>query len=330
MLKINDIKIEGSQASHAFLARISSNAVQRSNIENSKENKRAIKKVPRIHYACNICSFLCRTKKNLRKHAQLHRNTCRMCGERFTTSDKLEIHMVVNHAEAKYSCQICYTVTWSMQDMTEHFSTQHIDPTHNNCNICNKEYKSKINIQRHMYKDHCSVSVACTICRRVYKSLAALKIHTRIVHVKAGYQCGICKRRVATPASLEVHMRRHMTTDQAPDSYVCTTCAETFLSKRDLKSHVITHGRIKPHICPVCQRAFETRRVQVQHILTHMDIQLYTCDVCGIKYSRRATLLRHRKTHPGPLGALPEIPVIDIVADFVKNYLNESKNLPNS
>lgn len=333
LLQINDIKIEGSHMSHAFLARMSANAgVVADGIAGSKENKRAMRKSLRVHYACDICSFLCRTKGSLRKHAQLHRNTCRICGERFVAIDKLEIHMVLNHGEAKYSCQLCYTVTWSVPDMTEHFSARHLDPSHNNCSICNKEYRSKIGIQRHMYKHHCSVSVACTICRRIYKSVSALKTHTRLVHLKSGYQCGICKRRVATAASLEAHMRRHENTGQPtnPETYVCTTCGESFLNKRDLKSHVVSHGRIKPHVCPVCRKAFEERRVQVQHILTHMNTPLYVCDVCGMKYSRRATLVRHRSTHPGPLGALPEIPVTDIVTEFVKNYLNESKNMPNS
>lgn len=332
LLEANEIKIEGVHEAHAFLtSSTSTNTADISSTESSKENRGIVRSL-RFHYACGTCSFPCRTKGSLMKHMQVHKNMCKLCNERFVSPDKLEIHMVMNHGEPKYSCQLCYFVTWNVPDMMEHFTTKHLDPLYNNCTVCNKVYQSKVSIQRHMYRHHCSLSIACTICRRIYKSFNALKAHTRLVHLKSGYQCGICKRRVATPASLEAHMRRHEAARHSanPDTYICTTCGETFFNKRDLRKHVAIHGGNNPYVCPVCRKAFEKRKIQVQHILTHMNSPLYTCDVCGIKYSRRAALMCHRKLHPGPLGPLPDISVIGIVSEFVKNYINKTKNLSNS
>jgi len=203
-----------------------------------------------------------------------------------------------------------------------------VDPFCNTCTACNKMFQSKYALERHMYSQHTKLSVACTVCRRVYNSFHALKAHTKLIHLKTGYQCEICKRRLLSTDSLEAHLQRHEGSRNI-DTYICTTCGETFLTKNKLNKHVIIHGEVNPYVCPVCQKAFEKRANQVQHILTHMN-NVYACDICGLRYSRRAALIWHRKMHPGPLGKLPVIPVIGIVSEFVKNYISKTKNLPNS
>jgi len=324
---MDGIKNEGIRDSHAFFIETSSSIAEIISTNSSKENRSIVK---RMHYACDVCSFPCRTKGNLRKHMQLHKNACRICNELFVTTEKLELHMVVQHGEPKYTCKLCYSVLWNKPDMKKHFLVSHllVDPFCNTCTACNKMFQSKYALERHMYSQHTKLSVACTVCRRVYNSFHALKAHTKLIHLKTGYQCEICKRRLLSTDSLEAHLQRHEGSRNI-DSYICTTCGETFLTKNKLNKHVIIHGEVNPYVCPVCQKAFEKRANQVQHILTHMN-NVYACDICGLRYSRRAALIWHRKMHPGPLGKLPVIPVIGIVSEFVKNYISKTKNLPNS
>ncbi|KAM0718883.1 hypothetical protein Q7P37_005955 [Cladosporium fusiforme] len=78
----------------------------------------------------------------------------------------------------------------------------------------------------------------------------------------------------------------------------CGDCGRAFLTRSDLRHHVIAHNEEKKrrHKCPVCQKGFRYPKDRRRHELTHGEAG-HVCSQCGSQFKRLDHLERHLKGH---------------------------------
>ena len=79
-------------------------------------------------------------------------------------------------------------------------------PENNLCNICKKQYKTKINLSTHMQSVHKGVKYPCNQCEYKATEQGSLKRHIESVHEKVKYPCNQCEYK----ATQQSHLKRHI------------------------------------------------------------------------------------------------------------------------
>ncbi|XP_075945014.1 uncharacterized protein LOC142947365 [Anarhichas minor] len=109
------------------------------------------------------------------------------------------------------------------------------------CDMCEKAFKCKPYLQRHMIVHKCTKLLTCKTCGKSFQYNSYLKVHMRIHTGERPYTCKTCGKDFRFGSNLNDHMRIH--TGERP--YTCKTCGKDFRFRSELKVHVETHMRVK-------------------------------------------------------------------------------------
>lgn len=194
------------------------------------------------------------------------------------------------------------------------------------CNICNKTFKYKRDLTKHLAKHSSNApkpSFQCRICERPFHSQQFLKIHARVHTGEKPYECKICGNRYrfahglrnhqtvhtgekpftclhcgkgfAQRAFLTIHLRTH--TDERP--YACKTCGKAFHQRSHLRYHLLTHSSKSDHKCTICGKKLRYKQSLQLHLRIHNQEKPFSCDVCGKAFYEKPKLTIHRRVHTG-------------------------------
>ncbi|RUS89333.1 hypothetical protein EGW08_002853, partial [Elysia chlorotica] len=85
------------------------------------------------------------------------------------------------------------------------------------------------------------------------------------------------------------------------DSYVCSLCGKTVVSKAAITRHIqLTHEKKKPFECNICHRRFGYKNILLEHQNIHFGIKPYACTMCDKRFAARSNLFQHRLLHMKP------------------------------
>ena len=99
-----------------------------------KESK--IAETQTVH-ACNICGKIFEVDNDLVYHVQNVHNVCDICEIRFDNHETLEKHFLMYHIPNRFKCFYC------VKSFTkEHLLQTHALKAHNQCRICEKQFKT--------------------------------------------------------------------------------------------------------------------------------------------------------------------------------------------
>ena len=123
--------------------------------------------------------------------------------------------------------------------LTMHAKTH--DSLKNQCELCQKEFKTKGQMNRHVKHIHGAKKYPCQICSTLFSSLYGLNNHVKYVHNENNdqrHKCVTCEKEFKRKDCLRAHIKTHNTDRQ---TYSCELCLKKFFSKRDLKRHFLVH-----------------------------------------------------------------------------------------
>lgn len=198
------------------------------------------------------------------------------------------------------------------------------------CEFCNKSYKDRKYLSRHVKKAHDEVkpfeAQRCDVCGNVYKTKGNLERHYMKEHLYNQVECVVCHMSINSK-KMDSHLRSvHgvKTETENDEKFKCKFCDKWFKNKYVRNSHVkevhlsepmkcklcdfegvravLRRHRRDVHAekrfpCNLCQGAFKTLHTLKMHMTSHSDLRSYTCDICGMGFKRLNNVRDHMKCH---------------------------------
>ncbi|XP_034536219.1 gastrula zinc finger protein XlCGF28.1-like [Notolabrus celidotus] len=161
------------------------------------------------------------------------------------------------------------------------------------CSICNKTFRIKSILTRHMKTHTGEKPYSCSVCGKSFIQRSYLQTHMNSHSGQKPFTCRFCGRGFSQVGNMNAHIRIH--TGEKPHS--CSDCGKSFREKADLIKHQIIHTGEKPYICSVCNMKFTAQSNLTRHIKTHSGERPFSCTSCGKRFIRKSHLIIHIKTH---------------------------------
>ncbi|CRK88068.1 CLUMA_CG001853, isoform A [Clunio marinus] len=156
---------------------------------------------------------------------QIHQ--CDLCGEKFSRKELVRKHIQQNHIinqepPRTHICEFCGFGLRKAGELRDHIGTMHSNKAEEACDLCDKVFKIRVQLQRHK--------------RRVHE------------YKKPMITCEVCGHLSKAPGDYKKHLKTH--SDEK--TYVCKNCQQRFKNYSGLSYHThIEHTGERPYVCPV-------------------------------------------------------------------------------
>ncbi|XP_065666667.1 zinc finger protein ZFAT isoform X1 [Hydra vulgaris] len=169
------------------------------------------------------------------------------------------------------------------------------------CDICNKMFVSKRNVQRHMLSHTGEKPWMCEFCFKRFRQKPHLEQHVNIHKGIKNAVCSICGKAFNHRSNLVTHMATHSSV--RPHS--CIVCGENFKLKHTLAKHMMVHTKQdieKRHQCQICKRSFRDKSYLAEHETIHNKEKPWQCDICKKSFSFKRRYQMHLEVHQSKDG----------------------------
>merc|ERR1712129_114440 len=111
------------------------------------------------------------------------------------------------------------------------------------------------------------------------------------------YKCDKCDYLSMKLNGLSMHKNRRHSNIRPK---ICFVCTDAFLTKQELKNHMIVHSTEKMFKCDICPSTFKHKSTQRTHAAMHAGIfLLHNCEQCEKTFKTSSHLGRHATIHTG-------------------------------
>ena len=187
---------------------------------------------------------------------------CDLCGQKFTSQNRLDQHISRRHinGQTDLTCQYCPRTFNKVGDLNHHENT-HTKPF--KCHICEMSFGRKSNLIGHVRVHNGERPYVCELCGKGFALKSACTTHKKQVH------------------------------EEESKTWHCDFCEQKFLCEAQLRNHRRTHTKEKPYVCDICGRGFGAKQNMLMHKAVHSDKMEFKCSNCGKDFKWRQQLERH-------------------------------------
>ncbi|XP_053190693.1 uncharacterized protein LOC128374442 isoform X2 [Scomber japonicus] len=192
----------------------------------------------------------------------LLKNQCGECGRVLSSSAALESHVSCHTGHRPFSCTLCGKSFPDSKGFKRHGRVHRNGRIHI-CQHCGKGFVYRFGLTKHLQMVHGRIKpFVCQICNKAFFAKRDVETHIRIHTGEKPFPCNLCERRFARRVELNVHLRWH----NGEKRHWCPYCGKGFLDSNNLKRHKYIHTGEKPHSCPHCSKNF----TQSGHLKKHV------------------------------------------------------------
>ncbi|VVC98040.1 unnamed protein product [Leptidea sinapis] len=224
------------------------------------------------NFTCVVCSVVHISFKNLYHHMSSHyRNyCCKKCGAGYITIAALRKHGKT-HYQGNFPCDFCDKSYTSLAKKRNHEKGVHMGGwLRNKCPHCPEIFVSYYDRSEHLVKEHNEAPVIypCNACNKTYKKKFELNRHIKHHHLQQrSFLCDKCNAKFFSKRGLVDHMTRHTGAELCS----CDICGKSFSRLRTLREHIKVHEGDKKHQCQVCKKTFMQKCSLKSHVKLHQD-----------------------------------------------------------
>ncbi|CAG9834172.1 unnamed protein product [Diabrotica balteata] len=221
-------------------------------------------------FQCEKCPFSSNSISELIFHMALHQEPL-MNYQDPSTSSKAKTLL-------KYKCPVCEKF-FPKASLHGHIR-QHTQERPFVCQICNKSFARKNNLQFHI-KNH-------------EKKNERVKV--KEVTVEKSFLCYMCGTNFKKKSILQQHMQIHT-------GKLCKCphpgCIFTARKMSEINVHFKIHSNEKNFVCELCDYKGKTKAQLLKHMSIHKDVKKYQCKECSFSTRNSQHLRRHVRVHTG-------------------------------
>ncbi|XP_037327449.2 uncharacterized protein LOC119217697 [Pungitius pungitius] len=193
---------------------------------------------------------------------RLLKNQCGECGRVLSSAASLESHVSLHAGRRPFSCTLCGKRFPDSSGLKRHGRVHRNGRIHI-CHQCGKGFVYSFGLTKHLQMVHKKIKpFTCQICNKCFFSKRDLEAHMRIHTGEKPFHCTLCEKKFARRVELNVHLRWH----NGEKRHWCPFCGKGFLDFNNMKRHKYTHTGEKPHACPHCPKRFS----QSGHLKKHV------------------------------------------------------------
>lgn len=170
-------------------------------------------------HVCEFCGKVFNSTAVLNDHRYTHKDKSELphacpesdCTRRFSSKEKLKVHLLRHAGIKNFSCPYCGMRKTTRNELKIHMNYHTLERTW-----------------------------PCRFCSKVCNSSGNLKMHVRTVHERArDYTCSYCEKTFAKPDTRKYHEMTH--TGEKPNE--CEECGKRFTQPAALRTHRKIHER---------------------------------------------------------------------------------------
>ncbi|OWF43726.1 zinc finger protein 729-like [Mizuhopecten yessoensis] len=223
-------------------------------------------KMPEV-FKCQFCGIICKDlvtlKVHLGKHLISKSHACTKCDKKFDSALKLTYHQRVHTIMECKDCGEKFESRWKHRHLKKKCKSS--DRTNRSvdndaalvkCNICGKGFKTKSQVQRHMFS-HTRAVYACQLCKFATKSQSRFERHGK-THKK--------KKKSVPPIEKEYSSD----CKKKKTFKTCSVCNKEIKHNLTFQRHMATHTGVNTFECSICGRGFPTKAGYKYHLGAHL------------------------------------------------------------
>ncbi|XP_077570054.1 uncharacterized protein LOC144194704 [Stigmatopora nigra] len=192
----------------------------------------------------------------------LLRNQCGYCGRVLSGGCALESHVSLHTGYRPYRCVMCGKTFPDGKGLRRHARVHSTGRMHI-CQQCGKGFVYGFGLTKHVQMVHGKIKpFVCQICNKSFFTKRDVETHIRVHTGERPFGCHLCEKRFMRRMELNIHMRWH----RGEKRHWCPYCGKGFLDQNNLKRHKYIHTGEKPHSCPHCPKHF----TQSGHLKKHV------------------------------------------------------------
>ncbi|CAL8130987.1 unnamed protein product [Orchesella dallaii] len=236
-------------------------------------------RIPAKVFECTICVKTYRWKSYLIRH----QNSCHISNPTL------------------YTCTTCKKTFNLLGSLNKHVKDVHLKIKNYWCVFCEKQFKRKLHLDRHILSHIGEKQFWCNMCYYECSRKDALKVHRKQhTHNKENpyeqFRCETCTKSFDYNYDLTRHLQTH--NPSRPRPYSCTICQKDFITIQNLEEHSqVFHEKIKKYSCVFCEKHFGRVDDLNSHIMRHIGEKPFLCNTCDKELASSQGLKHHKRLH---------------------------------
>ncbi|XP_043944508.1 PR domain zinc finger protein 4 [Protopterus annectens] len=158
---------------------------------------------------------------------------CSMCPRAFTSSFKLNIHLMGHMGMKPHKCEFCSKAFSDPSNLRAHLKI-HTGQKNFKCSVCEKSFTQKAHVASHMDIHTGVKNLKCDYCDKMFVRRQDLRQHTLTHTQERQIVCPKCKKLFWKTS----HLKKHLNSHEGKRDYVCEKCSKAYLTKYHLTRHL--------------------------------------------------------------------------------------------
>lgn len=263
-------------------------------------------------FKCPQCARTFARRSDLRKHTIVHTGikpfTCKVCFKSFSRNTNLSKHMRIHSGHKLFSCKKCHKKFLSKADLGKH-SVYHTKAKTKKAQISKKNSQKTVETNINGEDVHSEIplnndngneenmviSVDPFTDNTFQMDDDQISNSSRLSDQNVSYDQMISASQQDEYYSNDPQENSIQISPSRP--FACSSCQKTFMRKRELDRHILTHTGMKPFKCSKCDKSFGRKDKLVRHARIHDVNKQFPCENCDETFSRRESLTQHQKVY---------------------------------
>lgn len=179
-----------------------------------------IQKLPKKRYVCNICHKQFQSKQRVSDHTNTHSGKrpykCKICMKTFTAHDTWAKHVKeIHELDLRHACTVCGKKFLTLYRLNMHIKEKHLHDTDPHrfftCTMCEEKFRSYGQLVYHRRMVHTKkpvIILTCDHCKRQFHRRAYLLRHMKLHSGTNEYGCKHCHKAFSTSSGKYHHKKK--------------------------------------------------------------------------------------------------------------------------